>query len=248
MGAAYVGRHVGKARKTQSGALAAAALVLVLCAAHVVAQDGPGITVERIQGSVRPPLPVGDGTLTLVRVDMRRYRLRFLTEERHGPRRSAPEWMREHGLTLVTNAGMFLPNGRSVGHMVQDGDVVSARRVGRYRGTLAFGPRRSGLPELTVGGSRGPVRGCTERLEDFIPNYRNVLQAYTLLDCQGRAVQWRSKRYSSAAMGVDSAGRAVFFHSRTPYRMSDVSRMLAEPSLGLRGMIYLEGGPEASLV
>ncbi|MEM6958448.1 MAG: phosphodiester glycosidase family protein, partial [Myxococcota bacterium] len=47
---------------------------------------------------------------------------------------------------------------------------------------------------------------------------------------------------------VDSAGRAVFFHSRTPYRMSDVSRMLAEPSLGLRGMIYLEGGPEASLV
>ena len=36
-------------------------------------------------------------------------------------------------------------------------------------------------------------------------------------------------------------------HSRTPYRMTVLNRMLAAPELGLRGMIYLEGGPEASL-
>lgn len=212
------------------------------------AQQVPGVVVERIEASARRPLPVGDGMLTIVRVDMRRYRLRFLTEAKHGPRRSALEWMRDEHLAGVTNAGMFLPNGRSVGHMVQDGEVVSRRRVGRYRGLLGF-ELRNGRPALEVGGAPAGRRGCPQTLDDFATRYRNVLQAYPLLDCRGRAVGWPNRmRYSAAAMGTDAQGRAVFVHSRTPYRMETLSEMLAEPSLGLRGLIYLEGGPEASLV
>ena len=112
--------------------LAGAGLLLIaltLPFEKVGAQGEAGVTVQRIEASARRPLPYGDGIITLVRVDMRRYRLRFLTEERHGARRSAEEWMRDEALQGVTNAGMFLPNGRSVGHMVQDGEVVSRRVV-----------------------------------------------------------------------------------------------------------------------
>ena len=210
---------------------------------------GPGVVVERIEASERQPLPHGDGMLTLVRVDMRRYRLRFLTEERHGNRRTAPQWAQDHDLAGVTNAGMFLPSGRSVGHMVQDGDVVSARTVSRYRGLLGFEPRRGvQAPRLAVGGGPRGRASCADTLDEFEGRYRNVLQAYSLLDCQGRSVGWPNRmRYSVAGMGVDAQGRAVFFHSRTPFEMRAVSRMLSDDALGLRGMIYLEGGPEASL-
>lgn len=206
--------------------------------------------VQHVEASARRPLPYGDGVITLVRVDLRRYRLRFLTEARHGARRSAQAWMRDENLQGVTNAGMFLPNGRSVGHMVQDGEVVSRRIVSRYRGLLGFGPRGGASGAyMTIGGAPRGEGGCPQTLDSFERRYENVLQAYPLLDCRGRAVRWRNNmRYSAAGLGVDSEGRAVFMHTRTPYRMTTLSRMLAAPELGLRGMIYLEGGPEATLL
>lgn len=225
------------------------ALALALPFERAGAQQEPGVLVQHVEASARRPLPYGDGIITLVRVDMRRYRLRFLTEARHGPRRSAEEWMRTEGLGGVTNAGMFLPNGRSVGHMVQDGAVVSRRIVSRYRGLLGFAPLANGASFMSIGGGPRGRGGCPQTLASFKREYANVLQAYPLLDCRGRAVSWRNNmRYSAAGLGVDSAGRAVFMHTRTPYRMEVLSRMLAAPELGLRGMIYLEGGPEATLL
>lgn len=224
-------------------------LALALPLEGAGAQQDAGVVVQRIEASARRPLPYGDGIITLVRVDMRRYRLRFLTEARHGPRRTAEEWMRDEGLQGVTNAGMFLPNGRSVGHMIQDGEVASRRVVSRYRGLLGFAPRSEGSPFMSIGGGPRGRGGCPHTIASFAGDYANVLQAYPLLDCRGRAVSWRNNmRYSAAGLGVDSAGRAVFMHTRTPYRMEVLSRMLSAPELGLRGMIYLEGGPEATLL
>ncbi len=204
--------------------------------------DEPGIVVERIRASVAPEIPVGNRIITLVRVDLSQYRLRILTEERHGERRSLPRWVRDHSLAGGINAGMFLPSGRSVGFMMQDGSVASNRRVSKYRGVVGFEARGSAAP-LAIGG-----RGCGHGLDAFTRRYQNVLQAYRMVDCRGRAVPWPNrKRYSAAGFGVDDEGRAVFMHTRTPYRMTVLNRMLADGH-GIRGMIYMEGGPEASLV
>jgi len=208
------------------------------------APSEPGIVVERVRATEAPEVSAGNRVITLVRVDLARYRLRILTEERHGRRRPVPRWVRDHRLAGATNAGMFLPSGRSVGFMVQDGDVVSNRRVTKYRGLVGFGPRRSSLPLLTIGGPRCGT-GSIDRLRG---RFDNVLQAYRMIDCRGDARPWPNrKRYSAAGFGVDDQGRAVFMHTRTPYRMTVLNRMLADGH-GLRGMIYMEGGPEASLV
>ena len=204
--------------------------------------DEPGIVVERIRAPIAPEIPIGNRIITLVRVELSKYRLRILTEERHGERRSLPRWVRDHHLAGGINAGMFLPSGRSVGFMMQDGRVASNRRVTKYHGVVGFGPRGAHAP-LAIGG-----RGCTEGLDAFTRRYDNVLQAYRMIDCRGRAVSWPNrKRYSAAGFGVDDEGRAVFMHTRTPYRTAVLNRMLADGH-GLRGMIYMEGGPEASLV
>ena len=80
--------------------------------------------------------------------------------------------------------------------------------------------------------------------------FRSVVQGYRMMiDCRGRAIPWRNtRRYSAAAFGSDNRGRAVFVHSRTPYRMRELNRMMADLDLGIRGLVYMEGGPEASLV
>ncbi|MFT5354625.1 MAG: hypothetical protein ACI9KE_001832, partial [Polyangiales bacterium] len=73
-------------------------LALALPMEGAGAQEEAGVIVQHVQAGAQRPLPYGDGVITLVRVDMRRYRLRFLTEARHGARRTAEEWMRDENL------------------------------------------------------------------------------------------------------------------------------------------------------
>ncbi|MFK7986059.1 MAG: phosphodiester glycosidase family protein [Sandaracinaceae bacterium] len=243
--------HRATRAQDQRRALAALAGAVVLGSVAAAAQveehpasEPSSVIVERVRAPIAPEVPVGDRVITIVRVRLDRYRLRILTEEHDGPRRSVPSWVRELNLAGAINAGMFLPNGRSVGHMIRDGSVVSRRRVGRYRGVVGFGPRRGGLPALTVSGP-----DCGQTVDSLAARYENVLQALPMVNCRGEARRWSTrKRYSAAGFGVDAAGRAVFMHVRTPYRMSVLDRMLADPSLRIRSMIYMEGGPEASLV
>ncbi|MGE0788544.1 MAG: phosphodiester glycosidase family protein [Sandaracinaceae bacterium] len=234
-------------RARWSGLLAGAAALLSLVGGYAGAQVRPDtrapIVVERIRAPIAPEVPIGDRIITLVRVDLSRYRLRIVTEEHDGQRRSVPQWVHDLHLAGAINAGMFLPNGRSVGFMMREGTVVSDRHVTKYRGVIGFGPRRAGAPELVVTGT-----GCGQTTRSVGQRYQNVLQAFEMVDCRGRPATWASrKRYSAAGLGVDREGRAVFMHTRTPYRMTVLDRMLADPALGIRGMIYMEGGPEASL-
>jgi hypothetical protein len=207
-------------------------------------QERPGIVVERHRAPRPSPTGFGDGIITVVRVDLRRYAFRFLSESHEGRRRPLPEWIDDHALTGGINAGMFLPGGRSVGFMMEDGEVRSDRQPRRFTGVLAFGPRGLEAP-LGIGGA-----GCERDLGWFRAHYRSVLQSRKLLiDCEGHARPWPNRRrYSAAAIGGDEEGRAVLVHSRTPYRMEVLSRMLESMHLGIRGLAYMEGGPEASLV
>jgi hypothetical protein len=221
--------------------------VLVICPA-VEAQSkvtaAPGLVIERIEASVAPTAPAGDRLITLVRVDPARFAFRFLNESHDGPRRPLPEWVRDAGLTGGINAGMFLADGRSCGYLELLDEVRSNRSPGSFSGVLGFDPVSKQAP-FAVGGA-----GCSHDLGWFKRSYRSVLQAYrVMVDSRGRAVEWpHTRRFSTAAIGVDRDGWAVLIHSRTPYRPTVLNRMLAEPSLGLRGVVYMEGGPEASLV
>jgi len=224
--------------------LASSLLLLAAVPVRASVAGGPGILVERHRAPRPSEVGIGDRTITVVRVDLRRYAFRFLTEARHGARRTLPAWVRDEGLAGGINAGMFLPDGRTLGFMQSGGEVWNARRPSAFEGVIGFDPR-SGRAPFAIGG-----RGCDADLEAMRARYASVLQANrVMIDCGGRPNEaWRTRRYSSAALGVDDAGRAVLVHVRTPYRMHDLARMLVELDLGVRGLVYMEGGPEASLV
>ncbi len=222
-----------------------AALVIAIGIAPTRAQDAPPIVVERVRLPRAPEVDVGDRVATIVRVDLRRYAFRFLSEGHEGSRRPLPDWLREQQLTGGINAGMFLPSGRSCGYLRARGEVRSDRRPSRFDAVIGFDPRAASTAAFGVGGT-----GCTRDLAGLERDYDSVLQgARMMVDCEGRPqTTWRTRRYSAALLGADREGRAVLIHVRTPYRMQVLAQMLAAPALGIRGLVYMEGGPEASLI
>lgn len=186
----------------------------------------------------------GDREITVVRVDPRRFVFRFLSEVVDGPRRTLPRWVRDHHLVGGINAGMFMSDGRSVGYMMRDDVALSARRPATFRGVIALDPRATTDAAVRLGGD-----GCGGDVDSLRRAYRSILQVReVLIDCSGQPRSWSTRRYSAAALGMDTRGNVVLVHVRTAYPMNVLARMLTDLNLGLRGLTYLEGGPEASLV
>lgn len=230
--------------------LAIPLLLAALAARPATAQrDAPpddALIVERVRLPRAPRVEAGDRTLTVVRVDLDHYRLAVLSAARDadGPPRPLDRWVRDHRLAGGINAGMFLPNRRPVGTLVDRGEVISDRDPARFDAVVGWDPRGAGAP-LAVGGT-----GCRGNRASILRRYRSAVQGFRMMiDCRGRPRPWPTRRiYSAAAFGMDDEGRAVFVHCRTPYRMAVLNRMMAQLDLGIRGLVYMEGGPEASLV
>ncbi len=229
-----------------SRAVLVASLLLVasvLIAEPSRGQPPPGLVVEHVRASAPPEVDVGDRMITIVRVDLERYAFRFLTG-RDGPPRPLDRWVEGEHLAGGINAGMFLEDGRPCGWLQSRGEVLQRRTPATFEAVVAFDPVRAGASAFVVGGT-----GCERSLDALRASHGSVLQSRRLLvDCAGHATDWRTRRFSAAAIGVDRQGRAVLVHVRTPYRMQVLARMLAAPALGIRGLVYMEGGPEASLV
>ena len=192
------------------------------------------------------PIAGGPPCIDIVRAEPGRYRLRVLTATRDGTARTAPVWRDTFDLAAVTNAGMFHEGaaGLPVGLIVENDFAVGSDNP-KLGGVLAFDPRSPDDPPIVVAG-----RTCDGfDLSALRERYRSLVESYRLLDCDGAAIHWGDpKHYSAAVIGIDRSGRIVLAHARAALTMSELSRALASSNLDLAGALFLEGGPEASLL
>lgn len=205
----------------------------------------PGLWLETLRPKLKASVATEDPCLHLVRIDLSKFKLRLLTAFAHDGAKTAPEWLEEFGLVAVTNASMFRPSMRSTGLMRDGKEVNNPRDTRKFGGFLAYGPKKAGLARARFFG-----RGCPGfDLEQVQQDYRVVVQNYRILSCKGQPVRWASdKTHSTAAVAIDKSGHLVFAHLRAPYRTRDFAVILADPRLKLVGAMYVEGGPEASLL
>jgi hypothetical protein len=200
---------------------------------------GPGLTVERwpIAGT---PAAGGPPCIDVVRADPARYRLRALTDD--GTERNGPRWAHDFDLIAVTNAGMFHDDGAPVGLVIDRGKARGHDNI-KMSGYLAWDPVSSKDAPVIVAGRSCPGFDL-DRLRE---RYRSLVQSYRFVGCDGAALPWQDpKQYSAAGIGVDREGRIVLLHARAAVTMKELSASLAAHDLA--GAIFLEGGPEASLV
>jgi hypothetical protein len=126
--------------------------------------------------------------------------------------------------------------------MIIDGEAVAGDNA-KMSGYFAFDPRDPADPPATIAG-----RNCKGfDLGALRSRYRSLIQSHRLLGCDGAAMPWADpKHFSAAAIGVDRQGRVVLVHARAALTMTELAKELA--ALDLSGALFLEGGPEATLV
>lgn len=204
------------------------------CAADI--ELGPGLTHER--RAIGSTSATGaTACLDVVRADLAQYRLRVLTSRDATGSHPAPWWRDTFHLTAVTNAGMFHEGGQPVGLIVEDGTTLG-RDNKTFSGYLAF----------DSGGATIAGRDCVDfDLTQLQARFDSVVQSARLLGCSGQPLPWKdTKQYSAAAIGVDRQNRVVFMHARDAVTMTELAEAVGK--LDLSGALFLEGGPEASLV
>jgi hypothetical protein len=201
---------------------------------------GDGLTHER-QPLGATPATAGEPCFDVVRADPARFRLRMITKDQDSSA-PAPKWRERYKLAAVTNAGMFHANGAPVGLVINAGTVLSKDNT-KYGGFLAFGPISPTDPAVVIGG-----RDCAGFDHSSLrARYRSILQSNRLVGCNGEGLTWKDpKQYSAAVVGLDRSGKLVFIHSRPAVTMSELAQAVS--ALGMTGALFLEGGPEASLV
>ena len=210
------------------------ALAIVVAVTSVAAADP---IIEHWEMTAKPI--AGPRTIDVARFDIAHYRLRTFGG---GDRRTAPTWASEQKLEGVTNAGMFHESGAPVGLIVSDGHDRGSDNP-KMSGYLAWDPVSASDAPVVVAG-----RDCKDfDLAALRRRYRSIMQSYRLLGCDGKAMPWGDpKHYSAAAIGVDRNGRVVMILARGAVLMAELSKELAGHDLA--GALFLEGGPEASLV
>lgn len=206
----------------------------------VLAPLGP--TGAQSREGLRVEHPAGRARLTLVRLDPARYAPRLLTRS-DGPPRALPDWARAHGLVAAINAAMYEADGRATSLLVRAG-VEESPDDARFGGLFAFDPRGAGAAPVILAG-----RDCEGTdLDALRRGYASLVASYRLLGCDGAPIEWQDHdRYTAAAVGVDRDGHVVLALSRAQLRMSELAHELAAPRLRIASIMFVEGGPEATL-
>ena len=191
-----------------------------------------------------PPSTSGDGLVAVVRVDPARFRLTLLNASApgEGRPRSVRDWAFRAGASAAINASLYQADWSTATGLMRTREHVNHARVGKDRAVLAFDPTVSGVPPLKL-----VDRDC-EPLEEAAQRYAGLVQSIRMVSCERKGVWAPSeRRFSTAAVGVDGAGRLLLIHARSPWPVHELVAFLLAAPIDLRQAMYVEGGPEAQL-
>jgi len=225
---------------------AALIFALFLAAPAAAATDrlwtefGNGLELGRfpLAGQGSPP-----ATVHVLRIDPRRWELTLHGLPSGGSGGyTAREWSRREGLVAAINAGLYQEDYRThSGYMRADGTVFS-RGTNGYLSAAAFDPVNPQDPPFRI------FDLDNDPLAAVLGRYRRVVQNLRLIKRPGEN-RWSSqeRRWSEAALGEDSEGRALLIFCGAPLPLDSLIEALLALPLGLVAAQHLEGGTQAQL-
>ena len=187
---------------------------------------------------------IGDSRLLVLRIDPAHFDLRLVNASAtaHKEGRSAREWCAEAGLTAAINASMYQTDLLTSVSLMQTAGHVNNGRLTRDRAVLAFDRADSTVPHVDL------IDLTCQDFEALRPRYRSFVQSIRMVSCKGENT-WKpqEQRASNAAVAVDTTGRVLFLHCRSPYSTHDLIAGLLALPLGIAKAMYAEGGAEAQV-
>ncbi|GJL77121.1 MAG: hypothetical protein NPINA01_01100 [Nitrospinaceae bacterium] len=202
----------------------------------------PGLELGSFVPSRKSQL--GDSVVRILRVDLKFFELRLLnaSAKTQGQRKSVKEWVIANGLVAAINASMYQKDNLTSVSYMKTGDHVNSSWLSKDRTFLAFDPKDKSLPSGKI-----IDRDCDD-LEKVRQQYRSLIQSIRMVSCKRKNV-WapQQKKWSTAAIGMDSKGRMLFIHVRSPYSTHDFINVLLDLPIDLMRAMYVEGGKDAQL-
>lgn len=182
--------------------------------------------------------------ITIIRIDPNEYRFRTYSSDqyRHGTI-TVQEWVKQYNLIGAINAGMYLPDYKTnVGFMQHYNYRNNPKNNPKYKSYAAFNPKVSGIRPFEI------YDGEDCNLAEIKKKYYTIIQNLRLIKKPGEN-RWerQRRRWSEAALGIDTKGNVLLIYTAQPYTMYDFNEILLKLPLGLQAAQHLEGGPDASL-
>jgi hypothetical protein len=202
----------------------------------------PGLELGSFVPSQKSQL--GDSVIQVLRIDLRYFEFRLLnaSAKASGQRKSVKDWVNENGLIAGINASMYQQDNLTSVSYMKTGNHVNSSWVSKDRTFLAFDPKNKSLPSAKIFD-----RDC-EDFEETRKHYRSLIQSIRMVSCDGKNV-WepQQKKWSIAAVGMDSKGRILFMHVSSPHSTHDFINILLDLPIDLKRAMYVEGGKDAQL-
>ncbi len=201
-----------------------------------------GLEIGRFK--VEQEAPVGDSTITIIRIDTKHWEFKLLSATETGNGNlTTRQWCEKHNLIAAVNAGMFQTDYKSnVGYMKNFEHLNNPQIHPEYQSVAAFNPKKPNLPPFKI------FDIDEKSIQVIIANYNTVIQNLRLIKSPGEN-RWsqQPKKWSEIALGQDKYGRVLFIFSRSPYSMHDFNSILLDLPIDIICAQHLEGGPEAQL-
>ena len=233
------------------GALIPALLFLWLLYTGALAGENPwqiidhGLFLGRFEPTMKSIFK--DLDVVIVKVDPGVYGLKLLCASEHGGRlRTIKQWAEEFDLKAAINAGMYQASdfSKSTGYMKSYGHVNNPYIHPGYGAFMVFNSKDPKLPDVQM-----VDRRLQEDWMSLIGKYHSVVQNYRMIS-SGKKRGWPQQAQASsvAAIGMDKNNHVLFILSRSPYSIHDFIHILLGLPIRIDSAMYVEGGPQASLV
>ena len=179
----------------------------------------------------------GDSIVKILRIDLKYYEFRLLNAsfQTRTERKSVKDWVMGHGLVAGINASMYQKNNLTSVSYMKTGGHINSTWVSKDRAFLAFDPKDKTLPAAKI------FDLDCEDFEKVRKQYRSLIQSIRMVSCNGKNV-WspQKKKWSTAAIGMDSKGQMLFIHARSAYTTHDFINLLLTLPIDLKRAMYVE--------
>lgn len=191
---------------------------------------------------------IGDSKISILRMDPQHFHFDLYTATQFDSvPRDLHTWADTFDLLVAFNAGMYnlARPLQSRAYLKSGAHLNNGKILENFNLMLALGPKpnsqRSNIEVLDL---------TCANWEQEQHNFSGFAQGLRMIDCNGTPMNWQKKVQSCSMLvaAEDEKGWFYLIFTRSPYTHNQMIGFMTEMPYGLHDAIYLEGGPETSLL
>lgn len=191
---------------------------------------------------------IGDSKISILRMDPQLFHFDLYTATQFDSvPRDLHTWADTFDLLVAFNAGMYnlARPLQSRAYLKSGAHLNNGKILENFNLMLALGPKpnsqRSNIEVLDL---------TCANWEQEQHNFSGFAQGLRMIDCNGNPMNWQKKVQSCSMLiaAEDEKGWFYLIFTRSPYTHNQMIGFMMQMPYGLHDAIYLEGGPETSLL